>query len=104
MESVDDDVRIVFSDRAEVDTEESKKRTPEVEGGLTALPRRVRMRLQPTTGCPACENRPFGVHNARCRISARRSSSARGRSRRRRNCRMRKTTRRSRWKRKWTTT
>eukprot|EP00972_Heterocapsa_arctica_P029246 4300609-Heterocapsa_arctica.AAC.1 len=24
------------------------------------------MRLQPTTGCLACENLPFGVHNARC--------------------------------------
>eukprot|EP00972_Heterocapsa_arctica_P051877 7631155-Heterocapsa_arctica.AAC.1 len=23
--------------------------------------------MAPTTGCPACENLPFGAHNARCR-------------------------------------
>eukprot|EP00972_Heterocapsa_arctica_P042576 6275797-Heterocapsa_arctica.AAC.1 len=67
MEPVDGDVRIVFSGRAEVDTEESKKGTPEFEEGLPALPRRVRTWLQPTMGCPACENQPFGVRNARCR-------------------------------------
>eukprot|EP00972_Heterocapsa_arctica_P104677 15428258-Heterocapsa_arctica.AAC.1 len=64
-EPTDDDVRIVFSGEAEIDKEETTKRPPEVEEALPEPPRRVRARLEPTAVCPACENLPFGVHNAR---------------------------------------
>eukprot|EP00972_Heterocapsa_arctica_P074192 10950289-Heterocapsa_arctica.AAC.1 len=69
MEDVDDATQIVFSGKTEVELIEDQvpKRSLEEaaqEGPLGPAPqeRRVRARLSPTIGCPACSDVPHGTH------------------------------------------